>query len=324
MLMVRARVRPNRSANQPKHTPPTATRDRLPAIDNQQPTVVEKAPALVVSGLNLDQILGGAVPVGMSGSDGGGPGANPTSGWFDDVVPGAPRSRGRGLQDAPVAHGGDSDESAGLIEPSIGGLGGPGGPSFDDGEPAEAPGLPHHRFDAGGVPQRKAKAGAGAAEAKPGGPGKGSSDGGRSDRAPEVKPVPRPVKASSDALGGSSGFLRDLVIGGAACLLGGGLGAFWTHFQATRDRDGAVTMVVESRELVKVYLDHEIAALEREVGDADHRLVEATKGMSPEPTVDELRRIEVMAREKAQIELLLEVMRARKRSFVEGVRNGGH
>jgi hypothetical protein len=177
----------------------------------------------------------------------------------------------------------------------------------EEGVQVVEPGLPHHRFQGAAIPTRRPKV----KEAPP---------------APPKVAAPEPAKAPVVEKGGGSpggGLFRDFMMAGAACLVGGAMVLVWGRVSAARNRDAAVALVVERKELVTAYLDSEIAGLEREAGEDDQKLAAATKGLSPEPTADELRRIEVLAREKAQVELLLEVMRARKRSFLEGVGNGG-
>lgn len=299
-----------------KHTPPTATRDRLPAIDNLQPTIVEKGPALVVTGLDVDRMLGGAVAVPVGG--GGLPAPLPSTGsWLDEVTVARPAPRGRGVaMDPPEQEEVAEPRGRGLSQEQAEDSGLPVAEGVDP-EQVMEPGLPHHRFESGSVPSRRPKPKVPTGDSKPSEPAPSLAGG-------PVKPGPfEGVKAAEKGDGGGLGLLRDFVVAGVACLVGGGLVMGWGRISAAREHDGAVTLVVERREMVVAYLDSEVAALEREVGDDDRKLAEATKAMGPEPSADELRRIEVMAREKAQVELLLEVMRARKRGFVEGVHNGG-
>lgn len=296
-----------------KHTPPTATAARLPAVDNADPTRVAVGPSIVRGGLDVESVLGGAVPLAggavgdkpmvlpgipgrgrvVAAPTGGAGAVPPPSGvaggsWFDRLAAPAPGAQGEDEAEVPEVEVGGGFEG-----------------EADEGGPAAEAGLPHHRFDGGVIGRRPSAKGAEVAPPK--------ASGGAPSPSPEKR-------GRAMAVPGPLGLETILVL--AASLLGCLVAGWWTEGRSAAPADGVVTMVVERREAVLAYLDSEIREIEHEVGEGDLRLLEATAKLGDMPSAGEMARIEVMVRERAQAELLLEVLRAKKRQVAEGVVHG--
>lgn len=310
-----------------KHTPPTATVHRLPAVDNQAPTVVVKEPALVKPQLDPASIMGGAEDLGeVGGSSFQIPSGRPNRRASarvempDHDMPVPTRLAGRtGSEGRQAELPGVPGVPTGGEGPVVMSLEAFAVPDFGEPESvtAEDPGLMHHRRDQSSMGHKPGRGGSSEDEAGSGGE-KGKKE---APSVPSKASKPTPVSS-----GAPTGLGRgDLWLAVGACLLGSLLGGYFVRSSGreVRTQDGAAMLVIEKREAVIAYLDSEIRALEYESGNREIRLAEMGRDLPPVPTPEQVTSIEVLAREKAVVEVWLTVLRARKALIVGTHRQGG-